>query len=211
MTTLAYNPAYDNYLGMSRSLSRRQTLAYGPSSLPYSQGVYTDPGMQTYIESPYVHSHRNALVPLSRRVAGASFEDLGDPYYFDERQPPPLIAPAPMTYPSVDMGISAPRHRRHSAVSFVTRPPVIDSYHRSNSNRIKFKRKGAFAAGITLVEAQSHTRLSNNDHYTLNDLHANSRGRILLKVRVCNAFHEQVRFASDRNKTVTISGMDIHP
>lgn len=49
---------------------------------------------------------------------------------------------------------------------------------------IKFKRKGSFVAGIGLDEAQSHVRLSNNDGYSLYDLHADSRGSILLKVKV---------------------------
>lgn len=81
------------------------------------------------------------------------------------------------------------RHRRHSTVSFVT-PSGRDVYsHYRHGTRpgnlsIKFKRKGAFVAGIGLDEAQSHVRLSNNDAYSLHDLHADPRGRILLKVKV---------------------------
>lgn len=84
------------------------------------------------------------------------------------------------------------RHRRHSAVSFVTPAGGRDVYSqyrhggRPGSLSIKFKRKGSFMAGIGLDEAQSHMRLSNNDAYSLYDLHADSRGRILLKVKVRN-------------------------
>ena len=56
------------------------------------------------------------------------------------------------------------------------------------STVIKFKRKGSFVAGIGLDEAQSHIRLSNNDAYSLYDFHADSRGRILLKVKVRDDF-----------------------
>ncbi len=83
------------------------------------------------------------------------------------------------------MPLSLPRHRRRSSVSFVTRPPLLDQYRLSGSHQIKFKRKGAFSAGITLAEAQSHIRLSNNDHYTLRDLNADGRDSVLLTVRVC--------------------------
>lgn len=84
----------------------------------------------------------------------------------------------------VPMGPTYPRHRRHSAVSFVTRPPVVNQYPLSGYHQIKFKRRGSFSAGITLAEAQAHhIRLSNNHHYTLYDLHAESTGTILLTIR----------------------------
>jgi hypothetical protein len=99
------------------------------------------------------------------------------------------------SYPYGSM-ISAPplRHRRASAVSFANPASHRDIYShyrrggRPGSLRIKFKRKGSFVAGIGLDEAQSHTRLSNNDAYSLYDLHADSRGRILLKVKVRSDF-----------------------
>jgi hypothetical protein len=58
-------------------------------------------------------------------------------------------------------------------------------YRPPNSMHIKFKRKGALMAGINLSDAQStRTRLSGNDAYTLQDLHADRRRRIYLRVRV---------------------------
>ncbi|KAH9927137.1 uncharacterized protein BXZ73DRAFT_49150 [Epithele typhae] len=48
---------------------------------------------------------------------------------------------------------------------------------------IKFKRKGGFRSGITLGEAMSDAHLSSNDNYSLYDLNADSRGRIILKLR----------------------------
>jgi len=86
------------------------------------------------------------------------------------------------------------RHRTHSGVSYVSPLNGRETYShyrhggRPGSLSIKFKRKGAFMAGIGLDEAQSHIRLSNNDAYSLHDLHADSRGRILLKVEVNNYF-----------------------
>jgi len=78
------------------------------------------------------------------------------------------------------------RQRRHSAVSFVgvPRPPPMDAYRRASSIQIKFKRRGGLLAGISLIEAQSHARLANNDAYTIHDLHADRKGTLLLKIRV---------------------------
>lgn len=58
------------------------------------------------------------------------------------------------------------------------------SMSRMGSSVIKFKRKGGFRSGITLGEAMSDAHLSSNDEYSLYDLAADSRGRIILKVRV---------------------------
>jgi len=59
----------------------------------------------------------------------------------------------------------------------------MDAFRHPSSIHVKFKRKGAYTAGITLGEAQSHVRLSSNDSYSVHDFHANHRGRILLKVK----------------------------
>lgn len=52
------------------------------------------------------------------------------------------------------------------------------------STVIKFKRKGGFRSGITLGEAMSDAHLSQNHEYSLYDLNADGRGRIILKIRV---------------------------
>ena len=77
-----------------------------------------------------------------------------------------------------------PRQRRHSTVSFAGIPPAIDPYRLPSSIHIKFKRKGSFVAGIGLDEAQSHIRLSGNDAFSFHDLHADSRRRIYLRIKV---------------------------
>ena len=58
-------------------------------------------------------------------------------------------------------------------------------YDAMRSTVIKFKRKGGFRSGITLGEAMSDAHLSSNHDYTLYDLNADARGRIILKIRVC--------------------------
>jgi len=82
--------------------------------------------------------------------------------------------------------MGTPRRRRNSTVSFVpmavTHGP-LDGYHHGNPVHIKFKRKGTFTVGISLSEAQSHPRLSNNDAYSVHELHPDYRGRIYLKVK----------------------------
>jgi len=83
------------------------------------------------------------------------------------------------------MGMGMPRHRRHSQVSFAGRPMGLESYRSPSALHLKFKRKGSFTSGIGLDEAQSHIRLSGNDSYSFYDLHADGRGRIHLRVKVC--------------------------
>jgi hypothetical protein len=83
------------------------------------------------------------------------------------------------------------RRRRHSSVSARSRPQ-LDSYRRLSSTLIKFRRKGGFRSGISLGEAMASVRLSGNDSYTFHDLNVDSRGRIILKIRVRNfisSFH----------------------
>ncbi|KAG6866490.1 hypothetical protein C0991_003034 [Blastosporella zonata] len=79
----------------------------------------------------------------------------------------------------------APRHRRHSTVSYTAQgATMMDAYHgRPSSLKIKFKRKGSFTAGISLAEAQEHVRLSANDSYRMHDFHADGRGRVLLRIQ----------------------------
>jgi hypothetical protein len=107
---------------------------------------------------------------------GTAYDNLLD-YDYPGSHLAPTLGSMPLTHTNT-------RRRRRSSVSFVTRPPVLDQYRLSGSHQIKFKRRGAFGAGITLAEAQSHTRLSNNDHYTLRDLNADGRANILLTARV---------------------------
>ena len=57
-------------------------------------------------------------------------------------------------------------------------------YDAMRSTVIKFKRKGGFRSGITLGEAMSDAHLSQNHEYSLYDLNADGRGRIILKIRV---------------------------
>lgn len=96
--------------------------------------------------------------------------------YFDGRMSTPLT---PMI---------RPRQRRHSTVSFSSHPTLIDGvgYRHTGAPamHIKFKHKGSFMAGVSLAEAQGHIRLSSNEAYTIDDLHANRRGSIYLKVKV---------------------------
>jgi len=111
---------------------------------------------------------------FSTRFLG--YDNMDEPYY-DERS-------LPLGHHTTSM--SYPRRRRHSTVSFATMPPAVDQYRLPSSTRIKFRRKGSFTAGIGLEEAQSHIRLSGNDAYSFHDLHADSRKRIYLKIKVCN-------------------------
>jgi len=175
---MTYNSGYDNYDPyMSRSLSRRASFGY--PGTPYPHQIYPDgissshlshPGNE-YQQSYQIYGHPgNAVVPISRRLT-PGYDNIDEPYY-DERSV--SVGHHGMTYP---------RHRRHSIVSFATMPPAVDPYRLPSSIRIKFRRKGSFAAGIGLDEAQSHIRLSGNDAYSFHDLHADSRRRIYLRIK----------------------------
>ncbi|KAJ7873336.1 hypothetical protein B0H14DRAFT_145417 [Mycena olivaceomarginata] len=193
----------------SRTMSRRPSLPYAPPmgySYPeqgYSQAPYSHHGDQGYgygenypgmydqqpgeygpPSYPINYGPQSALIPQSHRLSGASYDDLSlhEPYYADDMQLPVArnaLAPI-INYPNTPR-----RHRRHSTVSYSALPPVVDGgYRPPHSMNIKFKRKGSLLAGISLGDAQStRTRLSGNDAYTLQDLHADYRRRIHLRVR----------------------------
>ncbi|OBZ76968.1 hypothetical protein A0H81_03674 [Grifola frondosa] len=113
----------------------------------------------------------NILTSLANAVQFSAYDDLDlrDPYYGGERLGTPYM-----------------RHRRYSSMSrSLSRHgrPGLDGYRRMSSTVIKFKRKGGFRSGITLGEAMSDAHLSGNDSYSLYDLNADHRGRIILKIR----------------------------
>ncbi|KAF8665719.1 hypothetical protein AX16_000169 [Volvariella volvacea WC 439] len=179
MTTIAY-PPYDG--GFTRSLSRRQSMSYipPPPGRPYSdhQGTY-DPPVE-YRQPGVYPSYAHSVPPVMHRVPSSPYDEYHDGYYRETVVPTPGPVTAPTMYPSTSMGT---RQRRQSNVGYAP-PPVVTTYRVGSGTHIKFKRKGAFSAGISLAEAQSHIRLSGNDHYTIYDLHPDTRGRILLRVRV---------------------------
>jgi len=146
------------------------------------------------------------VLPFDPMIFPAGYDDVHGhtdaPYYDDGTygrysysRP---VTPHALTHaiPSTTVVVPPPpmRHRTHSGVSYVSPLNGRETYsHYRHGDRpgnlsVKFKRKGAFMAGIGLDEAQSHIRLSNNDAYSLHDLHADSRGRILLKVKVNGFF-----------------------
>jgi len=146
------------------------------------------------------------VLPSDPMIFPAGYDDVHgytDAPYYDDRIYGRYSYSRPVTphalahaTPSTTVMVPPPsmRHRTHSGVSYVSPLNGREIYsHYKHGDRpgtlnIKFKRKGAFMAGIGLDEAQSHIRLSNNDAYSLHDLHADSRGRILLKVKVNNFF-----------------------
>ena len=81
------------------------------------------------------------------------------------------------------MTISRPR--RSSSLSYTSSPGyVVDSLRRGFGRILKFKRKGAFRAGITIGEAQANVRLSDADSFTMQDLGVDLRGKIYVNLRV---------------------------
>ncbi|CAK5276073.1 unnamed protein product [Mycena citricolor] len=169
----------------SRSLSRRNSLPYasqGGYQTPYHDAQYPAYHDQGYSYSDGCYpEHDVEQFPsyghgTSHRLTGPSYENFGDSYYPEDDHR--MIGYSTSRPPS--------RTRRHSNVSYSALPPAIadGGYHSPSSMNIKFKRKGALLAGVSLADAQStRTRLSGNDSYTLQDLHANWSRRIHLRVR----------------------------
>ncbi|KAJ3773963.1 hypothetical protein FB446DRAFT_787308 [Lentinula raphanica] len=158
-----YDTGYDAY--NPHSLSRRPSM-YGGSSYAYDHGGYHHDGYNSMYGAPY---SMGAVTPMM----GSAYDDMSmrESYYPDIRRPVSAMSVRP---------------RRHSAVSAMSRvplPPPLDAFRRASSIHIKFKRRGSLMAGISLAEAQGYARLSNNDYYSLHDLHADRRHTIFLKIR----------------------------
>ncbi|KAF8913718.1 hypothetical protein CPB84DRAFT_1741656 [Gymnopilus junonius] len=174
---MAYGAGYDTYGPyMSRSLSRHQSVGYPGTPYPHQ---HPDGMAASEYQQPYqiYGPPNNAVVPMNRRLTQQGY-DPEDPYYADRQVAMPHAGMAHSN------SMIMPRARRHSTVSFTARPPGLDQYRVPSSLHLKFKRKGSFSSGIGLDEAQSRSiRLSGNDAYSFHDLHADSRGRIYLRVK----------------------------
>jgi hypothetical protein len=100
------------------------------------------------------------------------------------------------------------RHRRHSTVSSYS-SRQREPYYLPSSLRVKFKRKRAFMAGITLAEAQDRIRLSSNDAYTMHDLHADSRNRIHIQVTVRDLSRDSIRILNLDVSSLTVARLSL--
>ncbi|CDO74554.1 hypothetical protein BN946_scf184632.g11 [Trametes cinnabarina] len=168
---MAY-PAYDGYNGqygypLTHSLSHGAP-AYGipPTEYGYQDPIYAGAYGENYPQGAYpVYAPQRTISQFGR-----AYDDLDvrDPYYADRHH-----------------GASYMRRRRSSMSRSLSRMgrPGLEGYRRMSSTVIKFKRKGGFRSGITLGEAMSDAHLSNNYDYSLYDLNADARGRIILKVK----------------------------
>ncbi|KAJ7667656.1 hypothetical protein DFH06DRAFT_1183190 [Mycena polygramma] len=182
----------------SRTMSRRQSLPYAPPmGYSYPEQGYSSYGDQGYGYGENYAGYGDQMMPqsaevrvswqtiYSHRLTGHSYEDLSlrEPYYADDMQRPvSRNALTPM------VGFANTSRRQSSTLDLFRTAPchrsVDGGYRARNSMHIKFKRKGALMAGINLGDAQStRTRLSGNDAYTIQDLHADYRRRIHLRVR----------------------------
>ncbi|KAH0839615.1 hypothetical protein J3R83DRAFT_531 [Lanmaoa asiatica] len=133
----------------------------------YSQPTYSQPAYSMYASTSNLS---NPHLPYT------SYDDLHDPYYPERCRSvgayPPLVQPLAITRP-----------RRSSSLSYTSSPALIDPLRRGFGRVLKFKRKGAFRAGITIGEAQANVRLSGLDSYTFQDLGVDARGKIYVNLR----------------------------
>ncbi|KAJ7063562.1 hypothetical protein C8F01DRAFT_82690 [Mycena amicta] len=198
--SLPYAPPVNNYSYQDRGLEYADQ-GYSPYlDDGYGGGMYQDqmamdtPYGQHYGQPSYSMHGQQAPVYQNSRY-GHSYDDLAlgrvDPYYAEDNNMQlqvarPLTPLTPLQAGYSTHSLYRPRQRRHSTVSYSALPPAyIDtSYRPTSSLHIKFKRKNALMAGISLEDAQStRTKLSGNDLYTMDDLHANHYRRIRLRVQ----------------------------
>ncbi|OSX59308.1 hypothetical protein POSPLADRAFT_1150023 [Postia placenta MAD-698-R-SB12] len=170
---MAY-PAYEAYPQLHRSLSygqqygypRGDYAAYDQPMAAITPGVYGE--CQTYPQTTY------PIYAPQRTASQYAYDDTNyrDSYFPEHYQ-----------YSSSAYGTphATRMNRRRSSMSRRRMHP--DGYRRMGSTLIKFKRKGGFRSGITLGEAMSNAHLSGNDSYTIYDLNADHRGKIVLKLR----------------------------
>ncbi|KAJ3867688.1 hypothetical protein EV359DRAFT_78362 [Lentinula novae-zelandiae] len=168
-----YDNSYDAY--NPYSMSRRPSMYGGGSSYAYDQAGYhdLDPMYGRQYNSMHgLHPSMGGVTPMMMGPSAYDDMTVREPYYPDIRRPRSAMS---MTRPR--------RHSAVSAISHIPLPPPMDTYRRASSIHIKFKRRSSLMAGISLAEAQGYARLSNNDYYTLHDLHADRRHTIFLKIR----------------------------
>ncbi|KAI0676970.1 hypothetical protein C8Q78DRAFT_960313 [Trametes maxima] len=167
---MAYS-AYDGY-GGQYGYPLQHSLSHGAYGIPATDFGYQDPIYagaygETYPQGAYpVYTPQRTYSQFGR-----AYDDLDvrDPYYGDRQY-----------------GASGYMRRRRSSMSrSLSRMgrPTLDGYRRMSSTVVKFKRKGGFRSGITLGEAMSDAHLSNNYDYSMYDLNADGRGRIILKIK----------------------------
>ncbi|KAI9001302.1 hypothetical protein BD414DRAFT_404170 [Trametes punicea] len=168
MAYTAYD-GYNNQFGypLQHSLSHGAP-AYGihPTEFGYQDPIYAGAYGENYPQSAYpVYTPQRTISQYGRAYDDL---DIRDPYYADRHYGTPYM-----------------RRRRSSMSRSLSRMgrPALDGYRRMSSMVIKFKRKGGFRSGITLGEAMSDAHLANNYDYTVYDLNADSRGRIILKIK----------------------------
>ncbi|PIL36862.1 hypothetical protein GSI_00552 [Ganoderma sinense ZZ0214-1] len=169
---MAY-PAYETY---SAGYPLQHSLSHGPPvyGVHPTEFGYADPGYGVAFTDPgYATSGVYPAYGPQRSLSqyGRAYDDLDirDPYYADHRR----SAPYGLQRRASRMSRSLSRMSRHAGMG----------YDAMRSTVIKFKRKGGFRSGITLGEAMSDAHLSQNHEYSLYDLNADARGRIILKIR----------------------------
>lgn len=180
--------------------SRRPSLSYASTGIPlspsyhdvypttaysqpaYSQAAYSQPAYSMYAGSNRSSPHLCTTPPdrlddeLTRYELPDDDYDYPDPYYTKRRGS--VGAYSPYVQP-----MAIPRPRRSSSMS-MSYSGYMDPTRRGFGRVIKFKRKGAFTAGITIGEAQANVRLADSDTYTLQDLGVDARGKIYVNLRV---------------------------
>ncbi|KAI0650132.1 hypothetical protein C8Q79DRAFT_998051 [Trametes meyenii] len=167
---MAYS-AYDGY-GGQYGYPLQHSLSHGAYGIPATDFGYQDP----IYAGAYGETYPQGAYPIytpqrTYSQFGRAYDDLDvrDPYYGDRQY-----------------GTSGYMRRRRSSMSrSLSRMgrPTLDGYRRMSSTVVKFKRKGGFRSGITLGEAMSDAHLSNNYDYSVYDLNADARGRIILKIK----------------------------
>jgi hypothetical protein len=171
---LARMSYYDPYYSTPRS--RRPSLSYASTGIPLSPS-YHDVYPQTAYSQPAYSQPAYSMYAGSNRSSPHLYDDYEYPESYYSKRRGSVGAYSPYVQP-----MAIPRPRRSSSMSY-SGSGYMDPTRRGFGRVIKFKRKGAFTAGITIGEAQANVRLADSDTYTLQDLGVDARGKIYVNLR----------------------------
>ncbi|TFK56019.1 hypothetical protein OE88DRAFT_697072 [Heliocybe sulcata] len=162
---------------MSRPISRarsRHSFSYGSPAYSYGgDTVYDEPLMY---DSYAPQSYAGYATPRYTSPASA-YDDMGLTSYNYS-----YGTPASTAYPLSRTPSRMTLRRNSTSSSYFPRMPMGDAFRRGGTKIVKFKRKGAFRAGVSLGECLQNVRLSGNDSYTFYDLNVDARQKIYMRV-----------------------------
>jgi len=182
-----YQPAFDPIARPISTRPRLQSISYGPNvGYHPDQAYYSEPLRHAQIHPESIRQYSThgpvfAGGELSRhpsrssRYLGSYEDDMyhdRDAYNTFDYQGPSMLSTSPSKL--------SRRHRRHSTYGAHAAAPFLDGLLRPSI--LKFKIKGGYHSGVSLIEAMDNVRLSGDKTYSHRDLNTDGRGNLYMKI-----------------------------